>query len=50
MANDSFCNFPPEAMMNTFSSYEAAYWLEQISYNFLIWIVAIVSLLLTSDR
>ena len=37
LANDVFGNFPPEAMMNTFSSYEAAYWLERISYNFLIW-------------
>ena len=25
--------FPPEVLMNTASSYEAAYWLEQISYN-----------------
>ena len=38
LANDVHCNFPPEALMNTFSSYEAAYWLERISYNFLIWI------------
>ena len=37
LANDVHCNFPPEALMNTVSSYEAAYWLEQISYNFLIW-------------
>ena len=35
-ANDVHCNFPPDALMNTVSSYEAAYWLEQISYNFLI--------------
>ena len=25
LANDVFCNFPPEALVNTFSSYEAAY-------------------------
>ena len=37
LTNDVFCNFPPEALMNTFSSYDAAYWLERISYNFLIW-------------
>ena len=37
LANDVHCNFPPEALMNTVSSYEAAYWLERISYNFLIW-------------
>ena len=36
LANDVFCNFLPEALMNTFSSYEAAYWLRRISYNFLI--------------
>ena len=36
LANHIHCNFPPEAMMNTVSSYEAAYWLERISYNFLI--------------
>ena len=36
LANDVLCNFPREAMMNTFSSYETAYWLERISYNFLI--------------
>ena len=36
LANDVHCNFPPEALMNTVSSYEAAYWLERISYNFLI--------------
>ena len=38
LANDVHCNFPPEALMNTTSSYEAAYWLQRISYNFLIWI------------
>ena len=43
LANDVFCNFPPEALVNTFSSYEAAYWLERISYNFLIWILQIYS-------
>ena len=37
LANDVHSNFPPEALMNTVSSYEAAYWLERISYNFLIW-------------
>ena len=37
LANDVHCNFPPEALMNTVSSYEAAYWLKRISYNFLIW-------------
>ena len=36
LANDVHCNFPPEALMNAVSSYEAAYWLERISYNFLI--------------
>ena len=36
LANDVHCNFPPEALMNTVSSYEAVYWLERISYNFLI--------------
>ena len=36
LANDVHCNFPPEALMNTVSSYEAAYWLERISYDFLI--------------
>ena len=36
LANDIHCNFPPEALMNTVSSYEAAYWQERISYNFLI--------------
>ena len=36
LANDVHCNFPPEALINAVSSYEAAYWLEQISYNFLI--------------
>ena len=36
LANDVHCNFLPEALMNTVSSYEAAYWLERISYNFLI--------------
>ena len=36
LTNNVFCNFPPEALMNIFSSYEAAYWLERISYNFLI--------------
>ena len=36
VANAVDCNFPPEALMNTVSSYEAAYWLERISYNFLI--------------
>ena len=36
LANNVHCNFPPEALMNTVSSYEAAYWLDQISYNFLI--------------
>ena len=35
-ANDVHCNFPPEALMNTVSSYEATYWLERISYSFLI--------------
>ena len=35
-ANAVFCNFLREALMNTFSSYEATYWLERISYNFLI--------------
>ena len=33
---DVNCNFLHEALMNTVSSYEAAYWLERISYNFLI--------------
>ena len=28
LANDIHCNFPSEALMNTVSSYEAAYWLE----------------------
>ena len=28
LANDIHCNFLPEALMNTVSSYEAAYWLE----------------------
>ena len=37
LANDVHCNILPKALMNTVSSYEAAYWLEQISYNFLIW-------------
>ena len=37
LANDVHCNFPPEALINTVSSYEAAYWLERIAYNFLIW-------------
>ena len=37
LANDAHCNFPPEAFMNTVSSYEAANWLERISYNFLIY-------------
>ena len=37
LANDVHCNFPPETLMNTVSSYEAAYWLGRISYNFLIW-------------
>ena len=36
LANDVHCDLPPEALMNTVSSYEAVYWLEQISYNFLI--------------
>ena len=36
LANDVHCNFPPEALMNTIFNYEAAYWLERISYNFLI--------------
>ena len=36
LGNDVPCNFSPEASMNTVSSYEAAYWLERISYNFLI--------------
>ena len=36
LANDVHCNFPHEALMNTVSSYEAAYGLERISYNFLI--------------
>ena len=36
LANDVHCNFPFEALMHTVSSYEAAYWLEQISYNFMI--------------
>ena len=38
LANDVHCNFLPEALMNTVSSYEASNWLERISYNFLIWI------------
>ena len=39
LANDVHCNFPPEALMNTVPSYEVTYWLERISYNFLIcWI------------
>ena len=37
LANDVLCNFPHEALMNTFSTYESAYWLERISHNFLIW-------------
>ena len=37
LANDVHCNFTPEALMNTLSSYEASYWLEQTSYKFLIW-------------
>ena len=37
LANDVHRNFPPEALTNTVSSYETAYWLERISYNFLIW-------------
>ena len=36
LANGVHCNFLPEALLNTVSSYEAAYWLERISYNFLI--------------
>ena len=28
LANDIHCNFLPEALMNTVSSYETAYWLE----------------------
>ena len=36
LAKDVHCNFLPEALMNTIFSYEAAYWLERISYNFLI--------------
>ena len=36
LANDVHCNFPPEALMNIVSSYEAVYWLERISYDFLI--------------
>ena len=36
LANDVLGNFPHEALMNTVSSYEATYWLERISYNFLI--------------
>ena len=36
LASDIHCNFSPEALMNTVSSYEAAYWQERISYNFLI--------------
>ena len=36
LANDVHCNFPPEALMNTVSSYKVAYWLKRISYNFLI--------------
>ena len=35
LANDAHCNFPPEALMKTAFSYEAAYWLERISYSFL---------------
>ena len=27
LANDVHCNFQPEALMDTVSSYEAAYWL-----------------------
>ena len=42
LANDVHCNFMLEALMNTISSYEAAYWLERISYNFLIWYGAII--------
>ena len=38
LANDVHCNFLPEALMNTVSNYEAAYWLEGISYNFFIWV------------
>ena len=40
LTNDIHRNFPPEALMNTVSSYEATYWLERISYNFLIWSVS----------
>ena len=36
LASDVHCNFLLEALMNTASSYEAAYWLERISYNCLI--------------
>ena len=36
LANDVHCNYPPEALKNRVSSYEVAYWLERISYNFLI--------------
>ena len=45
LANDVHCNFLPEALMNTTSSYEAVYWLERISYNFLIWSVWSVNFL-----
>ena len=37
LPNDIHCTFPPGALMNTVSSYEAAYCMEWISYNFLIW-------------
>ena len=30
LANDVFCNFPPEALMNTLSSYKAVYWFPTI--------------------
>ena len=34
LANDIFCNFPPEALMNTFFSYKAVYWLQRIFLQF----------------
>ena len=43
LANNIHCNIPPDALMNTVSSYEAAYWLEWISYNFLIWCTRVKS-------
>ena len=33
LTNDVDCNFPSEALMNTVSSYEAAYWLERIFWS-----------------